>query len=64
METRRKVKTYLIEYICSTCQSKMERVEGNMMLTYPLQYLYKCPEDHEERLTKLYPYTEYVYCGF
>ena len=54
----KKVETYLVILYCDVCKEEMELKAG--YLTYPKNYLYKCPNcGHEYNSNEVFPRIDY-----
>lgn len=62
METKKEVKTILVDYKCPECEDGYLRPTERVLTTHPPKYPHDCnaPEcDNTEVFTKTYPYTTY-----
>lgn len=60
MEARTEIKSFQVDIICDKCKEGiMEKIDPPI-LTFPMQYKYKCPIcGYEEISLTKYPYIEY-----
>ena len=63
MEIKKEVKTFLVYYECTNCETGKLRPE-TMLMCNPPKWVHECTEcGKAETFTVKYPYTTYEYVG-